>query len=481
MTSMMFLSALIWVHSARVMSSHAPVAPPPCLAVSTSRASRLLHSHRDLADIPGMQVAVWRHGEVLWSAGIGDADVEQRTPVTPLTRFRIASVSKALTAAGMMRLVQDGQMQLDAPVSRYVPNFPAKRWPITVRQLASGTSGIRHYRDVDDASNTAHFSSVTEALRLFRDDSLLFEPGTRWAYSSPAFVLLSAAMESAAGQSYLSFMQQRVFSPLGMNSTTADHSDSIISFRSRTYVDGDNGRLNAPAVDASSKWAAGGFLSTATDLARFGTSLLANRWLDSTHMAALFAPVTLRNGSTTTSAMGWDLQRDAEGRRVIAMDGSLPSARSLLLLYPDQGLVLALLMNTGQSTFMNQQEGMFLAEQFLVPDCPPIAASPGDDRWTGDWRVMLRGFDGRDVSATLQLYRRTGEYQGIVALDDPFFAKRPMPVPAVVPTTDGLQMMVTWGGNWMRITLPNDTAHAGRWHLGPQSGEVRRLGPRDAR
>jgi len=450
-----------------------------CLAQGIARAQRLIATHRDLLDIPGMQVAAARDGKLLWSQSWGYADLEHRTPVSRLTSFRIASLSKSLTSAGMMLLAQEGRLDLDAPIQRYVPSFPVKRWVVTARQLAGNIAGVRHYRDAEEASNLRHFATVTDALSPFRNDSLLFEPGTRIEYSSPSYVLLSAAIEAASGRSYLDFMRERLFQPLGMDGTGADHPDSIVPHRSRSYVEDPAGnRANAPFIDPSSKWASGGLVSTSEDLVRFGMALLKGSPLTPASVERLFTPMTLRDGRSTGYGMGWDIRRDGAGRRVIAHDGSLPSARALLVLYPDQRLVLALLMNTGQSVFLNQTEAMYLAEQFLDIPCTTLPGRGSATDLAGTYAYDIDRFDGAPVSGTIQLYRSSGAYRGTITVPNSFYGHRPMPIPSITLHSDRLEMVGILNGNWIRLSLSRAEPVTGSWVFGSESGllkNVRRL------
>src|SRR5215467_11799054 len=166
--------------------------------------------------IPGLTLAVAVDGKIVYAEGFGYADLEQRVPVWPTTKFRIASDSKPLTAAGLMLLVEQGKIDLDAPVQKYVPSFPDKGAKITPRMLAGHLAGIRHY------------DSVLEGLKIFADDPLLSPPGKEFHYSSYGFNLLSAVMEAAAGQEFLSYMRSRVFLPLGLRHTVADQTAEII-------------------------------------------------------------------------------------------------------------------------------------------------------------------------------------------------------------------------------------------------------------
>jgi serine beta-lactamase-like protein LACTB, mitochondrial len=238
-------------------------------------AHRIIDSLRQAQKIPGMDAAISINGEVVWSEAFGLADVENNAPViSGKTRFRIGSVSKPLTAAAMGKLMDRGKLKLTSPVQEYVPYFPLKKYPITVKQVAGHLSGIRHYRG-NEFLNRANFKNVKSSLKMFQDDSLLFEPGVKFSYSSYGFNLLSAVVEGASGEEFLRFMQREVFLPLKMTSTCADKNDSIIMNRTSFYqLDSLKNVRTAPYVDNSYKWAGGGFISTTADLLRFGEAHL---------------------------------------------------------------------------------------------------------------------------------------------------------------------------------------------------------------
>jgi CubicO group peptidase (beta-lactamase class C family) len=299
----------------------------------------------DTADVPGASVAVGVGGEIVWSEGFGWADVEQRVPVTTLTKFRVGSVSKSLTAAGMGLLLERGRLDLDSPIQQYVPGFPAKRWPITVRQVGGHIAGIRHYRG-DENLSARRFPNVTASLEIFAADSLLFEPGTRYSYSSYGWNLLSAVVEAAAGREFLPFMRDEVFEPLGLRHTVADHTDSIIPYRTEFYDHGEGDVVvNAPYVDNSYKWAGGGFLSTPEDLVRFGQAHLRPGFLRAETLEELFRPQTLRSGESTNYGIGWATATQDDGDRTISHSGGSVGGTTLLLLVPAHNLVVAGVVN----------------------------------------------------------------------------------------------------------------------------------------
>jgi CubicO group peptidase (beta-lactamase class C family) len=322
--------------------------PRDAAAITKARAlvAELVRSQ----EIPGLSIAVARKGTIVWSEGFGLADVESGVPVTPLTRFRAGSVSKVLTAAGVAKLVEEGKLDLDAPVQRYVPGFPTKPWPITTRQLAAHTAGVRHYNDADQAvtKGAPHFSSVADGLALFQGDPLLFQPGTSYSYSSHGWSLVSAVVEGASGQEFLSFMSARVFEPLGLRSIVPDHVDVLVPGRTRFYAREAPGRPleHAPQVDLSYVWAAGGYLATADDLVRFGSAHLQPGFFTQGTLDLLFRRVSVIPQSKTSVGIGWRIGTDAQGRRILHHAGASVGGRAVLLVFPDSGVVVALLSNT---------------------------------------------------------------------------------------------------------------------------------------
>lgn len=299
------------------------------------------------AGVPGVSITVARAGRILWSEGLGWADLEQRVAVTPLTRFRVGSVSKSLTSAALGMLVEQGRLDLDQPVQRYVPSFPVKRWPITTRQVAGHIGGIRHYRGDEFALNRP-FPRVSDGLTIFADDSLLFEPGTAYRYSSYGYNLVSAVIEGASGTPFLEYMDTHVFRPAGMRQTAPDFVDSLIPFRARWYSGDQDSVVNATFVDNSYKWAGGGFLSTTEDLVRFGFAMLDDALVSSETRELLWTSLTLRDGKATGYGLGWSVGQDRVGRRRVMHSGGSMGGTAYLVIYPDERLVVALLANSDQ-------------------------------------------------------------------------------------------------------------------------------------
>jgi len=205
-------------------------------------------------------------GKIRWQKAYGLADVENAVPAETSTVFRIASVTKPLTATAAMQLAEHGKLDLDAPVQKYAPSFPAKAQTITTRQLLGHLSGIRHYK-AGEGERTTHYDSLATALEIFKDDALVREPGTGFTYSTFGYTLLGVAIEGASGMRYTDYMRTNVFEPAGMSHTQADDPSVIVPKRARGYSPKVYGQFdgqwrNAALMDPSYKLPGGGMLST---------------------------------------------------------------------------------------------------------------------------------------------------------------------------------------------------------------------------
>jgi CubicO group peptidase (beta-lactamase class C family) len=453
-----------------------PLAEAPSygdLTPAVEYARAMLETMRTERGVPGLSVAVGVDGQVVWAEGFGWADVENRVPATEDTRFRVGSVSKPLTAAAMGILIDEGRLDLDAPVQQYVPSFPEKPWPVTSRMVAGHLAGIRHYVGDDEFLSTRMYGSVAEGLEIFADDDLLFEPGERFSYSSYGWNLLSAVVEGASGEAFLPYMDARVFDPLGMTSTVADHTDSIIAHRTRFYEVADDGRVyNSPFVDNSYKWAGGGFLSTPSDLVRFGMAHLDGVLLRPETIEMMWTSQRTTAGEETGNGVGWFLETKPDGRRTVSHGGGSIGGVTYLLVLPEDGAVAALTANTSQGVGMHRA-AYLLAEAFLDPSSvatlpdPAIAAS-----WAGNWNCEASR-DGNNVaSAGLQLAERGGRIAGLggweILREDEENVMTEVTVAWSDPESSRLAIVVVDDrGNPTQITLDDSGASAaGSWFDG---------------
>ncbi len=314
--------------------------------VASSRA--LIDSLMRARNLPGLSIAVSVDGEVVWSEGFGYANIEQGTMVTPTTKFRIGSISKPLTAAALALLYEQGLLDLDAPIQRYVPSFPDKaKGVITSRLLAGHLAGVRHYGNDAEFLSSRRYTTVLEGLEIFKDDTLLAPPGTKYSYSSYGWNLLSAVAEGASGEQFLAYMQEHVFRPLGLRHTVADYTDSIITGRSGFYEHAaDSSLINAPYVDNSYKWAGGGFLSTPEDLLRFADAHLRTGFLKPETVKLWWTSQRNAAGEDVSYGMGWAVG-ELNQRRLISHGGGSVGGNSWLAILPDAKVMLAVAANIG--------------------------------------------------------------------------------------------------------------------------------------
>ncbi|WP_298769657.1 serine hydrolase [uncultured Shewanella sp.] len=255
--------------------------------------------------IPGLSVAVADHSG-MWARGFGYADLEHKVPMTSKTKLRIGSVAKVFTAAALMRLYEQGYVDFNADIREAVPQWPARHAEITLSDLVSHTSGIRHYVSLEEFYSNVEYASTLDALNIFKDDDLLFTPGTDIKYSTYAWTLISAAMESVVeGKNFKQIMAEEVFTPLNMADTDFDDNGPIIAHRQRAYSYINGELINSPEVNASYKYAGGGMLSTPTDVVTFAMAHINKGFLTSDSLAMLFEEKILVDNIATGVGIGW--------------------------------------------------------------------------------------------------------------------------------------------------------------------------------
>jgi len=295
--------------------------------------------------VPGFEIAVAVDDKIVWSEAFGYADLAGNILVTPATRFRIGSASKTLTSIGLALLVERGLVDLDAPIQKYVPDFPEKGAVITTRLLAGHLSGIRNYRGIEALSDRP-FVDLHSGLRIFEDDPLETPPGTRFGYSSFNWNLIGVVMERTSKQEFLQYMEGNVIVPLGMRNTRPDRTGVADSMRAQFYeVDANGSFVIAPMVDSSYKWPSGGYLSTAEDMARCGSAVLKPGFLKSESLQFLFISQRTNSGKITHYGAGWFV-----GRTILYHGGDSVGGTSVLLLRPSSKTVVAIAANRGHLT-----------------------------------------------------------------------------------------------------------------------------------
>jgi CubicO group peptidase (beta-lactamase class C family) len=354
------------------VSSVTHTAPAPTWIDAVERGRQIMRTELTQQTLPGLSVAVGVDGDIVWAEGFGWADLYNRVPVTPDTRFRVTDASKALTSAAVGLLLEKQKVHLDDEIQVHVPEFPKKQWPVTLRQLMAQTAGVRTDAGDeaplanaidDDGEVNLRCDRTIDGLQMddFAERDLLFEPGTQYRPSSYGFVLVSAAVEAAADQPFFSFMRTNVFEPLGMRDTTVDIASETIPDRATFYFPrfaGDTRYGPDPARegDHSCYAGAGAFLSTPSDLVRFGMAVNGRqgtgggRLLKPETVQLLQTTQKLPSGEETGYGLGWSVETLTLGGQPARMAGhgskeDFIGGTTYLMTFPERGIVAAVTTN----------------------------------------------------------------------------------------------------------------------------------------
>lgn len=329
--------------------------PSEAWRAAADQARQIVRASLAEQNLPGVSIAVAAGGEIVWAEGFGFADLENRVAVTPETRFRIGTASKMLTSGGVGLLIEKGLLRLDDPVQTYVPEFPAKQWPVTVRHLMAHTAGLGNDSGDEGPLYGTACDRPVEAFEVFADAPLRFEPGTQYRYSSYGWIVVSAAVESAAGEPFMRYMRRHVFEPLGMEDTREDSATESISRLSVSYfprygADPKYGPDVMRPVDYSCYAGASALLSTPSDLLRFVIALDSGKLLQTSTVAELQKSVQLSTGADTAYGLGWDHETTTIAGAetpVIGHDGTLLGGTAVSIMkFPTLDLTVAVLSNT---------------------------------------------------------------------------------------------------------------------------------------
>lgn len=364
-------------------------APAPRWADAAERARRIVRESVTGQNLPGVSVAVGIDGAVVWAEGFGYADLWTGTPVTPDHRFRIGTASAALTSAAAGLLLEEGRLKLDDEIQAYVPEFPRKQWPVTVRDLMAHTAGLKVEGGRRESMLSEHCERPVEALRFFAEEPLLFKPGAEARFSSYGWVLVSAAIEAAAKRPFLDLMRERIFDPVAMTQTVADQGPGpearegedfplfilkrelfhdpgatlraapeakrqpvqgeATSYYPRFRKDPKYGMHVTRLLDYSCFAGSSAFVTTPSDLVRFAMAFQAGKLLKPETVALLQAPRRLESGALSDYGMGWRVRTvTLAGRpaRVVGHDGdSMGGMVATLITAPGYGITVAVTSN----------------------------------------------------------------------------------------------------------------------------------------
>lgn len=326
--------------------------------------------------IPGASVTVTKQGKIIWQGGYGYADISKKTPVDPQkTIFRVASMSKAITGVLLARLQEQKKFDWNLSLYEYVPNFPPKPFDFTIKQLAGHLAGIRSYKANEYTLNKKY--TIEEGIDLFKDDILQSAPGTKFLYSSYGINLISLAIEKCLNKKFEDIAKDEVFKPLNMWRTFPDRG-KIITDEAIPYTRTKKGLDKATEVNNYFKLAGGGFLSTSHDIAKMGTAIERHSFLSQAVENEMLKKQCTTDDVEINYGIGWQNQRDWNGRDYFGHTGMGVGGFGWLSVYPNEQVVIVMLFNVTdpQISIYLQRLTDFILEGAKLTNLPTLIENP---------------------------------------------------------------------------------------------------------
>jgi CubicO group peptidase (beta-lactamase class C family) len=353
----------------------------------------------------GGVLLVAKHGMIIYEKAVGKANMELDVPLSTDNVFRIASITKQFTAVAILQLVEKGQLSLDEDVTKFIPEYPAHGYHISVANLLSHTSGIKDYMEIPGLSPDImqRKNSPEDLISLFKDQPIAFAPGTQFQYSNSNYVLLGYIIEKVSNESYEKYVQEHIFTPLGMNHSYYDSPEKVILNRITGYIQtGANTVMNAQYLDPSSAYAAGGLAMTAKDLFKWHCGLYKYTILKKESLEKAFTPFTLNNGKKTKYGFGWDLD-SLEANSAIQHSGSINGFSAFEIYLPAEDVFVTCFSN--RMNISTQQPAMLAA--MIATGSPAVQDLRLTDeqmtRFTGTYKFKL------DQPSTITIFKKNGK------------------------------------------------------------------------
>jgi CubicO group peptidase (beta-lactamase class C family) len=295
-------------------------------------------------DVPGAAVLVMRDGEPLVRAAYGLADMETRTPATPTTNYRLASVTKQFTAAAILLLAEDGRLKLEDRARKWLPSLPRAAEPVTIRHLLTHTSGLIDYEDVIPEGFKPQLHDADVLRLLESQDRTYFHPGRDYRYSNSGYALLALVVERVSGRTFATFLRERIFQPLGMSNTVAhEEGISTVSNRAFGYTQEQGRWSRTDQSQTSAVLGDGGIYSSIDDLARWDTALYDGRLLRPASLQAAFSPATPTDDPELEYGFGWRITGET-----LWHSGETVGFRNVIVRYPKKKLTVVVLTNRNE-------------------------------------------------------------------------------------------------------------------------------------
>lgn len=327
----------------------------------------LLEKNYNANKFAGIAAGVSRNDSLLWKGGEGHCNIEKNILFTPETKTRIASLIKPMTAVAIMQLYEQGKIDLDVPIQRYVPEFPKKeKGDFTTRQLMEHTAGIPSYKP-KEVNNEIQYDDIEAAVAIFQDRDLVSYPGEEYHYTSYGYVLLGRIIEKISGINYEDYMQKNIWDPAGMTDTGIEEYSVNYTNKSLLYTTTASGYfIETQKTNLSDRVPGGGVYSTVDDLLKFGEAILSNKLISAPTLEEMLIPITQMEGKKNYG-LGWSIYNEKQGfDYAFGHSGSQRGAASILVIIPDQQACIIALSNTSGTSSAIKKVSVDLYENLLL-------------------------------------------------------------------------------------------------------------------
>jgi CubicO group peptidase (beta-lactamase class C family) len=297
-------------------------------------------------DAPGATVLVVKDGQTVLRRAYGMADTIKGVTMTPDMALRLGSITKQFTATAILLLADEGKLSVDDDITKHLPDYPTKGKRITIEHLLTHTSGIPSYTGKPGYMvNMARDMSVAQMIDTFKNDPLDFEPGSQYRYNNSGYFLLGAIIEKISGQTYASFVEQRIFKPLGMRDTYYEGFGTSQAPVAAGHSRSEKGFGAAKPLSMTQPYAAGALVSTVDDLARWDAAIAGGKLLKPASWQRAFTSYRLTDGKATDYGYGWNVNR-VQGETAIGHGGGINGFSTYALRLPEQKVYVAVLTNS---------------------------------------------------------------------------------------------------------------------------------------
>jgi CubicO group peptidase (beta-lactamase class C family) len=331
---------------------------------------KYLIEYQSNKNVASISAGILKKGKIIWLGSKGYSDAGNHIQANSNTLYRIASISKVITAVAVMQLVEQKKVDLDADALRYIPYFPAKKWKFTIRQILQHTAGLRSYRN-GEFNNTKSYTTTQQAVEVISIDSLEYKPGTQYLYTTLGYNLLAAVIENVSKMKFTDYLKKYIFEPADMKATFPEYQKEIVLNKAAGYIK-NNYRIlqNAPQSDVSIKIAGGGLISTSEDLLKFSNCLLNGKLLRHSTLDSMLVPTKLPDGKIIESGLGFEIKTDYNGELFFGHYGHGTGFMTLLVIYPKDSIAVVDLINTADRTIDSPAENLaaiILGKPFHLP------------------------------------------------------------------------------------------------------------------